>query len=170
MRYRATVVLVLAAVALTCSQPGPPPEQTIENLDLGIKLASLPASLTLATNQGSSLELKPSDAHRGGVIWFSVGKKEDGVNLVAAVNAHKAWIEGLPDGEYKGAQELQGDFGSAFYSRGRFVDAGASVEETVVFLIPPAGNRLLEIHYRYPAGEDSATRVQELIEVLGQLE
>ena len=89
---------------------------------------------------------------------------------MAAVNAHKAWIEGLPDGEYKGAQELQGEFGSAFYSRGRFVDAGALVEETVVFLIHPAGNRLLEIHYRYPAGEDSATRVQELIEVLGQLE
>ena len=170
MRTRTAVVLIVGALTVTCSQPGPSPQQEIENLDLGIKLAGLPDSLTLATNQGSSLELKPTDENRGGVIWFSVANKEGGVNLVGAVNAHKARIEGLPNGEYKGGQELQGDFGTAFYSRGRFDDAGALVEETVLFLIHPGGNRLLEIHYRYPAGEDSAARVRELIAVLSELE
>lgn len=170
MHSRSTIALLLAAVTLTCSQPGPPPDRSIENLDLGIRLAALPAGLALAANQGTSLELKPADESRGGIIWFAVGPEQEGVNLVAAVNEHQARIEGLPDGEYKGGQELQGDFGVAFYSRGRFIEAGSLLEETVLFLIHPAGNRLLTIHYRYPAGDDSAARVEELIGVLAELE
>ena len=45
-----------------------------------------------------------------------------------------------------------------------------TVEETVLFLIHPAANRQLEIHYRYPAADDSAARVEQLIEVLAELE
>ena len=63
-----------------------------------------------------------------------------------------------------------GGFGVAFYSRGRFSEAGATVEETVIFLIHPTASRQLEIHYRYPAGDDSAARVEQLIEVLAELE
>jgi hypothetical protein len=37
-------------------------------------------------------------------------------------------------------------------------------------LIHPSDYRLLEIHYRYPAADDSAARVGQLIEVLSELE
>jgi len=69
-----------------------------------------------------------------------------------------------------GAQELQADFGTAFYSRGRFNENEALQEETRILLIHPAGNKLLTISYRYPAADDSASRVEQLIEVLSYLE
>ena len=49
-------------------------------------------------------------------------------------------------------------------------DQEAAVEETVLFLIHPRDYRLLEIQYRYPAADDSAARVEQLIEVLSELE
>ena len=172
MQFQRITVVVLALTALTCSQPqpAPPPDTGIENIDLGIKLASVPKGLAEAVNQGSNLELRPTDEGVVGVVWFAVGPEKRGVNLVAVVQEHQAGIESLPEGAYKGAQELQGDFGVAFYSRGRFSEADATVEETVLFRIHPSGNRLLEIHYRYPAGDDSAARVEQLIEVLAELE
>jgi len=170
MNYRQMTVIVLALAALSCSQPAPPQNPGIENSDLGIKLASVPEGLALAANQGGKLELRPTDESTVGSIWFVAGPETESVNLVAAVQDHQAHIEGLPDGIYKGAQELQGDIGTAFYSRGRFSDEGAEVEETVLFLIHPSGTQLLEIHYRYPAGTDSAARVEQLIGVLAELE
>lgn len=106
----------------------------------------------------------------GGILWFAVGPEQEGVNLVAAVQNHKEQMEGKPGADYKGGQELQGDFGTAFYSRGRYVDQGELTEETAVFMIHPSGNRLLTIHYRYPAGDDSSARVEQLISVIGYLE
>ena len=44
------------------------------------------------------------------------------------------------------------------------------VEETVIVTLHPSANRLLTISYRYPAGEDSAQRVEQLIDVLSYLE
>ena len=112
------------------------------------------------------------DAGNQGPTLNPIGPQSttEGVNLVAAVKAHQAQMEGEPNGDYQGAQELQGDFGSAFYSRARYTDEGHPVEETVVFMIHPSGNRLLAIHYRYPAGDDSAVRVEELINVIGYIE
>jgi hypothetical protein len=172
MNFRITTVLCLALLALTCSGPAPPADTEIENSNLGIKLASAPEGLALSVNQGETLELRPADEGTAGRLWFTVRPEQEGVgvNLVAAVQGHQAQIEGMPGGSYKGAQELQGDFGVAFYSRGRFSEAGSEVEETVLFLIHPTGNRLLEIHYRYPAGSDSAARVEQLISVLAELE
>ena len=170
MNSRQIPVVGLALIVVSCSQPTPIQDPGIENPDLSIKLTSLPEGLAVTTNQGSTLELGPDDESTVGRIWFVVGPEKENVNLVAAVQDHQAQIESLPDGTYKGAQELQGDFGAAFYSRGRFSDDGAQVEETVLFLIHPAGTRLLEIHYRYPAGTDSAARVEQLIGVLAELE
>jgi hypothetical protein len=169
---RTLVVLCLALLALTCSEPAPPPDTSVENAALGIKLTSLPEGLVLAINQGETLELKPADEGTAGRVWFVARPEQEGVgvNLVAAVQGHQAEVEAMPDGSYKGAQELQGDIGTAFYSRGRFSENGLEVEETILFLIHPSANRLLEIHYRYPAGTDSAARVEQLIGVLGELE
>ena len=173
MRFKMIFVLVLAVSALSCSDPPPlppPPDTGVENTALGIALASVPEGLHTTVNEGDYLELQPTGEGVDGLVWFAVGPEKVGVNLVAATQSHKDQIEALPDGEYKGGEELQGDFGVAFYSRGRFSEAGATVEETVLFLIHPSASRQLEIHYRYPAGDDSAARVEQLIGVLAELE
>jgi len=173
MRIRMIFVLVLVVTALSCAEPSPPPpppDTSVDNVELGVALASVPEGLHTTLNEGKSLELRPTTEGVDGLVWFAVGPEKVGVNLVAATQSHKAQIESLPDGEYKGGQELQGDFGVAFYSRGRFSEAGTTVEETVLFLIHPTASRQLEIHYRYPAGEDSAARVEQLIGVLAELE
>ena len=166
----AVIAVILSLGALTCSQPAPPPDTGVENTELAVKLAAMPEGLVLSNNQGAALELKPSGEDQAGLVWFVVGPDREGINLVAAVQGHQAHIESLTDGSYKGAQELQGDIGTAFYSRGRFTDAGSEFEETVLFLIHLRDSRLLEIHYRYPASTDSAARVEQLISVLAELE
>ena len=170
-RYGRFLALLIALVVVACAGPSaPPPDPRIENLDLDIQLTAMPDGLVVTDNQGTSLELRPADEYVGGILWFAVGPEQQGVNLVAAVKEHQERIEGLPEGEYKGAQELQGPLGTAFYSRGRYVEDGAVVEETVILTIHPSNNRLLTISYRYPAGEDSAQRVEQLIDVLSYLE
>lgn len=169
----ASLSLVLALALLSCAQPPeppPPPPPGVENAELDITLTSVPEGLRVAANQGSNLKLEPVDPAVGGAIRFEVGPEEIGVNLVAAVRDHQQSIEGLPDGNYMGAQELQADFGTAFYSRGRFTEDGVALEETVIFRIHPRASRLLSIDYRYPAGDDSAERVEQLIEVLSFVE
>ena len=164
------VVVVLAACCAACSPQQAPPEGGYSNLDLGIRLAAVPDGFAVAVNQGSSFELRPTDETVGGLLWFGVGPEVEGVNLVAAVNKHQARIEGLPGGDYKGAQELQGPLGTAFYSRGRYLDGETETEETILVTIHPKGNRMLTITYRYPAGNDSAARVEQLIETLAFVE
>jgi len=163
-------VLIALSVVACAGPPAPPPDPGVENLDLDIRLAAVPDGLLVTDNQGTSLQLRPAGENLGGVLWFAVGSEQAGVNLVAAVKAHQERIEGQPEGDYKGAQELQGPLGTAFYSRGRFVETGGTEEETVLLTIHPSGNRLLTISYRYPAGEDSAKRVEQLIEVLSNVE
>ena len=173
MRFRMIFVLVLVVSTLSCAEPPPPPpppDTSVENPELGIALASVPDGLRTTLNEGSSLELRPTAEGADGLVWFAVGPEKVGVNLVAATQSHQAQIENLPDGEYKGGEELQGDFGVAFYSRGRFSVGDVTVEETVIYLIHPTASRQLEIHYRYPAADDSAARVTQLIEVLAELE
>ena len=173
MRFRMIFVLLLVVSTLSCAEPPPPPpppDTSVENTELGIALASVPEGLRTTLNEGSSLELRPTAEGADGLVWFAVGPEKVGVNLVAATQSHQAQIENLPDGEYKGGEELQGDFGVAFYSRGIFSEGDVTVEETVIYLIHPTASRQLEIHYRYPAANDSAARVNQLIEVLAELE
>jgi hypothetical protein len=172
MRIRTMIVLTLMLTVMSCAEPPPPPppDTSVENVDLGIRLAAVPEGLETTVNEGSSLELQPTAEGVEGLVWFVVSPDLHAVNLVAAVANHQAQIEGLPDGEYMGGQELQGDFGVAFYSRGRYSEAEATVEETALFLIHPTASRQLEIHYRYPAADDSAARVEQLIAVLAELE
>jgi hypothetical protein len=167
-RFFAVSVILLA---LSCAGPASPPAPSpVQNIDLGITLSALPEGFVIASNQGTSLELQPADPLTGGTLWFAVGPEQEGVNLVAAVQFHQKQMEGMAEAEYKGGQELQGDFGTAFYSRGRYMEGDLSMEETAVFMIHPAGNRLLGIHYRYPAGDDSAARVEQLLDVISYID
>jgi len=169
--HRKCVPVLIALSVAACAGPqATPPDPGVENLDLGIRMAAIPDGLVVTDNQGTSLQLRPADENVGGVLWFAVSPEQIGINLVEAVKAHQERIEGLPEGDYKGAQELQGPLGTAFYSRGRFVEDGAMVEETVIVTLHPSANRLLTISYRYPAGEDSPRRVEQLIEVLSNVE
>jgi hypothetical protein len=47
---------------------------------------------------------------------------------------------------------------------------GALIEETTIFTLHPYTDRITTITYRYPAGDDSCERVQQLLEVLAIVE
>jgi hypothetical protein len=169
------VALLLATAACAPQTDRPEAPQPVYNPELGVRLAAVPDGFEVTANAGDRLELRPSSADPEqpappGRIWFVVGPDEAGVNLVAAVQEHQTAVESLPEGEYKGARELQGPLGTVFYSRGRYADEGGSVEETVLYALHPTESRRLEIHYRYPAGEDSGDRVTALIGLLSEVE
>ena len=94
-----------------------------------------------------------------------------GINLVAAVNEHQAEILERPDGDYKGQAEYVSPLGTTYASRGRYTEGGGTVEERVVFMVHPWGDRLLKVIYRYPAGDDTQVRLDALMQgVVGELE
>jgi hypothetical protein len=174
MRVLVTILglsTMLAAVACqNRQQEAPPANVSVTNEALGLRLASLPPEFALAVNQGRDLELVPANQDVSGLVTFDVGEEEHGINLIAAVKRHQRQIEEQPEADYMGGQELKTPFGTAFYSRGRFLSGVDEVEETVILLKHPTEDRLLTIRYRYPAGTDSSVRVQQLLDVLGELE
>jgi len=166
----ALLTIVLAAACVQREEPAQPVDPSVSSEVLAIRLASLPADFKVAVNDSRGLELVPAEAKVGGRLVFTVGDEEPEVNLVAAVYRHQSQVEGMPGAEYKGGQELLTPHGKAFYSRGRFLAGTDLVEETVVVLKHPSFNRLLSITYRYPAAGDSSVRVQQLLEIVGELE
>lgn len=152
--------------------PEPPKGERVENAELGIAIAELPAFFQVASNEGDLIELRPADAQIEGVLQVRQTEAQTaGVNLVAAIERHKADLQGRADGEYKGQRELGSQLGTAFYSRGLFSEGGRVMEETVVFLVHPKGDRELHLAYVYPAGEDSKERLMDqLFGILGELE
>lgn len=168
-----TLVLTLAA---GCSRA---PEATsedaperVENAELGIAIADLPENFRVVGVASSKIELELIDGE--GRMEIAAGEPETAINLVAAVDEHRNSILARPGGDYKGGRELKVMQlpGAAFYSRGRFEDEnGRLTEETVVFLIHPWQDRQLRVTYTYPAGDDSAARLEEqLFPVVEELE
>lgn len=176
MRHGRVLPCTVILAALACGPSGPateaPPGDTgVRNEALDIRLASVPGDFTVARNEGSDLVLVPTAEGAQGRVTVTVGPLVAGVNLIAAMDEHKAEIEALPDGDYRGGQELQTPLGPAFYSRGRFRDTdGAMIEETRVLAVHPRAERLLTVQYRYPAGDDSRSRVEALIGLFAQVE
>ena len=151
------------------------PAQRVESPALGVAIANLPPVFQVVVNEEDRLELAPTDATLGGRLLVVAGEPPEigGVNLVAAVQAHKEDILARPDGEYQGQRELAGlPLGKSFYSRGRYsAEGGGTEEETVVYFLHPWGDRPLLLIYRYPAGEDTPSRLQDqLFEVALELE
>lgn len=170
------VVALSAGLAFAACQPKEPeaepePAQRVENAEVGIVLADVPDFFALEINDGSRLELVPADGATAGRVFVRAGEPESGgINLVAAVEEHKEAILAA-SGEYQGQRELGTPLGTAFYSRGRYLDdGGQTTEETVIFMVHPRGDRTLQLVYRYPAGDDSKERIQDqlfsLLEVL----
>jgi hypothetical protein len=165
-------VASITLIAAACGQDHAPAPVvgSVSNQALAIRLDPLPADFAVAVNEGASLELVPTAGAVAGRVSFEVGDPEPALDLVAAVNRHRFQVEAKPGADYKGGQELVTPHGSAFYSRGRFLEGTELVEETLVVLEHPAEGRLLVIRYRYPAAADSSVRVQQLLDLLSALQ
>lgn len=147
--------------------------ERVENPANGVALAGVPAFFRLQSNDEAGIVLVPADAAVAGTLTVKAGAQEvGGINLIAAIEQHKEAVLARQDGDYKGQRELGSQLGTAFYSRGHYTgDDGVRLEETIVFLVHPWGDRTLQLVYVYPAGEDSGTRIQEqLFGVLGEVE
>lgn len=145
----------------------------VENAQLGVAIADLDPFFEVASNDGGTIVLTPADEAVEGTLTVSMGEPVTvgGVNLVAAVEEHKASLEER-GGEFKGQRELGGMLGTAFYSRGHIPsDDGSTTEEVVVHAMHPWGDRVLRLTYSYPAADDSAARIMEQqIAVFGEIE
>lgn len=140
-----------------------------ESPETGIAIASVPAGFEVLGFSNGALRLSHASGARMAVSTES--PELGGVNLVEAVQTHKADVLARESGDYKGQTELMSQFGSAYVSRGRYSEGGAPMEESSTFLLHPQGDRILRIDYVYPAGEDSAARLQdELFTVLAEVE
>lgn len=172
-----TVFLVTVATVMlgTCQKPVEPevvesPPSVYENPELRLRLAGVPEGLIVITNDGDQVILEPADAAKNGRILLMNMPPEAGQNLPAEVKAHQIIIENQEGGSYLGGQELISQLGTSYYSRGRYLENGVEIEETVVFSLHPDADRIMTITYRYQAGDDSGARVQELFDVLAVVE
>lgn len=144
----------------------------VENPELQLALADVPAGLEVAANEGAEIHLRPVAQGLDGLLVVAEDEPRTNPNMVAAIEEHQATIESRPDGVYGGQRELTYSFGSAFYSRGQFTENGRPMEETILVTLHPAkGDRLLRMTYTYPVAADTAERLGEhLFVLLGELE
>ena len=171
--------VALTFVACQPAQEGGDSEATVErepvrveNAELGVAIADLDSFFQVSSTDGATIVLRPADPTVAGELTISAEepKAAGGVNLVAAIEDHKASL-GERGGEFKGQRELGGPLGTAFYSRGHYTaEDGTETEETMIHTIHPLGDRALHLTYVYPQGEDSAQRIQDqLFAVFGEL-
>ncbi len=169
----AAAIVTMAAGLAACKkeEPPPPPAVRVENPQLGMAIAAL-TDFEVAANDGATIELTPAGEGAAGTVQVVAGEAEvGGINLVAAVKEHKEDVVARPDGDYKGQAEYVSPLGTTYASRGRYSEAGGTVEERVVFMVHPWGDRTLQVIYRYPAGEDTQARLDALMNgVVGELE
>jgi hypothetical protein len=155
------------------SEPVAAAPERLENEALQIAIAGLPGGFDVTVNSGESLRLVREPGLPPGEAWIGVGAPvEGGINLVEHIRGQRAAFEALPGGSFSGNGELQlADGRPAYYSRGRFEDQGKTVEEFRVWSVHPVDpNRLLAVYYRYPAGEDSKQRLEDVLFLVGEIE
>jgi hypothetical protein len=144
----------------------------VENAELGVAIANLNPFFKVVSNEGAEIVLEPAPDTAGRLIIKAVPSPTQNVNLVAAVEAHKADLEARANGSFRGQRELGGPLGVAYYSRGQFDGAdGARQEETAIFTIHPNGAEILALVYGYPVGDDTQARLEDqLFDVFGEVE
>ena len=164
----ATLILCIACAGEPPPPPAPEPV-TVANPELGIELQGIPEAFELETNQGPELVLSLT-AVPDRRLGFSIEPSDAGVNLVAGIEKHQTDLEARTAGEYRGAQELATHLGTAFWSRGVFESNGEMMEEARILAIHPSKNATLMLTYVFPAADNSATRMQQLLDVLAVVE
>jgi hypothetical protein len=171
---RIIISLLLLSAVIACSEPAEVAEvdTRVESPTLAIVLTSIPAGFELETNDGDALSVRTVKGQPEGRLWFEMGPLVDGgINLVAVVNAQRASYEALPNSTFFGNREIQMMNGrAAWYSRGRFDDGTGEVEEFRVSTLHPVQNRQMTLFYRYPAADDSAERLNDLLLLLSEIE
>ncbi len=161
--------LALAIVSCQAAPPGSSSSARIENPDLGLAIATLPKLFEVETNDADSFQFRSTDGH--GLLWIEVGPEQTaGINLVEEVKERRTWFQEAREGYFFGNRELRTPHGTAFTARGAYSGEEGRVEETWVYTLHPAANRLVTLTYRYPSGSDSEQRVSELLEFLGEVE
>lgn len=169
----AVLLIGVAGCGGEAPEPAAAPAERVENPQVGVAIAGLTDEhFTVVANDGDRLELAPVGDAPGRVTIVAGPPESGGINLVAAVQAHKAEILERPDGDYSGSLEYASPLGTTFASRGRYTSgAGFTEEERVILMVHPWGDRVLKVYYHYPAGEDSQARLDALMEaVVGELE
>ena len=173
---RTLLPTLLSLTLLGCSRESPhEPESEIlrvESPDLGIAIGALPDGFTVVSNRPDKLEMARDEGLPPGTAWLEVGPLEtSGVNLVEIVKGQRASFEALSGGSFGGNRELMmSDGRPGYYSRGRFLENGVEVEEFRIHSLHPGQNRVLRAVYRYPAGEDSADRLNDILVIAGEIE
>lgn len=185
--HLALLLVLVLPLALACAPGGEEGEATgedaaaeapagerVESGGLGVALAAVPAGFEVETNEGEELVLVNTED--GGTLSFVMTPLQSaGVNLQARVWEEKERIEGMPNGVYRGQNELGGvPLGTTYTSRGRFEnEAGEAVEEYRALLVHPTQNRTLILDYEYPVpepGAEGSPRLEDLMRVLEQVE
>lgn len=171
-----TTLAVLVTLSLVaCKSPAPEPQAVagprLENADLGLALATVPAGFDVESSDGEGIQLDGnSPATAGGTVTITSGPIESGgVNLVAESQARIDRFAEIGGSSF-GSRELQGPIGTAFTVRGRRPVESGEVEETWIYAIHPITNRLVTLVYEYPAGEDTQARIGQVLEVFGEVE
>ncbi len=164
------LLLTLAACGQEPATTVEKPAERLENPEIGLAIAALPAPFEAVGAAGSTWTFEaPGETGRGTLV-LSVGPEGSGsINLIDAVKERRAWFEGAEGGSYLGNRELGGPFGTIFTARGSYAGPDGPVEETWAYAIHPGEYRLLSVRYTYPTGE-SETRVGQLMEFLGEIE
>ena len=143
---------------------------------MGIALTAIPAGFEVETNEGEELVLVRTGEEEGRLAFEMTPVQAAGVNLQRMVWAEKERIEGLPNGQYRGQNELGGvPLGTTYTSRGRFdTEEGESMEEYRALMVHPTQNRALILDYEYPVpepgSEEGSSRLEQLMLVLEQVE
>ncbi len=171
----AFTALALAALTFACAsapeEPPPEPKKTIDLVDVGLTFTAIPKGFKVSHKSGSELELENGDEEAGGRMWIELEDPSDfGIDLVKIVTEQTDVYAALPESEYFGGRKIVvAAAGEAYYVRGRYKEGDALLEHSKIFLVHPGENRLVSIHYRYPAGEDSSERIQELFILAGEI-
>lgn len=160
-------------IATGCQQAQPTLEavgERLENAELGLAVAELPQSFEEVSAEGGNWTFTAPGAGGAGTLVVSASPEVEGsINLVEAVKERQTWFESAEGGSYHGNRELGGPFGTIYTARGSYGPPEAPVEETWAYAIHPGAYRLLAVQFAYPTGE-SGTRVEQLLEFLGELE
>lgn len=177
---RLACALALVCTLLACGNEStdenqiaePTPTVVVTAPILGIQVSGLSDEWNSPSTHEDGRLAIANRAPRVGEVSVFVVEQDFGLNLYEVIKDHGRTISSRPDGTYQGAQELVGvALGTAFYSRGSFTDdAGQSIEETTIFTLTHGARNVLAVQYRYPAGDDSAERVQSLLELLEVIE
>lgn len=142
----------------------------VANSALSITIAPLPEPFEVLDNEGETLRLAVDGEAARGLVELHLGAPQpQGINLVDEATGRRAYFESLPGGEFLGNQEIVAPIGSVYTARGRYDGDSGPVEELWSMTVPPGDDRLLTLVYRYPAGDDSQQRAQQLLELLGNL-